>query len=285
MTAGYPVPPAAQKHRPAFGLEATPLWRRVAAFLVLFALSAFPVFAETAADDAAETAAPDPSLLCDSAAQAASRETGVPEAVLRAISLTETGRRRNGAFRPWPWTVNMEGAGRWFDTPEEAKAYVSERHASGARSYDVGCFQLNYRWHGEAFASLDEMFDPLANARYAAGFLARLYAETGSWSKAAGAYHSRTPSYAERYRTRFDRILANITDTPLPEIPPEDIALAAVSAAPEATAEEQIRVNTFPLLQANAGPGALGSLVPLSLAPGRRLIEPAATEEGAEDAG
>jgi soluble lytic murein transglycosylase-like protein len=71
-------------------------------------------------------------------------------------------------------------------------------HARGARSYDVGCFQINYRWHGQHFASLDQMFDPDANAAYAARFLSELYAEFGDWSRAAGAYHSRTPVLSPR---------------------------------------------------------------------------------------
>ena len=155
--------------------------------------------------------------LCTAAGRAAAQATGVPESVLRAISLTETGRMRGGHLRAWPWTVNMEGKGKWFDTREEALAYVRAHHARGARSYDVGCFQINYRWHGNAFASVEEMFDPTQNALYAARFLASLHRETGSWSKSAGAYHSRTPKYATRYRKRFDRILARVTNgTPPP---------------------------------------------------------------------
>ncbi|MDH3263634.1 MAG: transglycosylase SLT domain-containing protein, partial [Paracoccaceae bacterium] len=184
----------------------------------------------------------------------AARESGVPLSVLRAISLTETGRQRDGAFKPWPWTVNMEGAGIWFDSEDEARAYVFRHHQRGARSYDVGCFQLNYRWHGQHFASIEEMFDPLANARYAARFLSDLHAETGDWSRAAGAYHSRTREYADRYRTRFDRIRARLDGAP----PPEELPVLASGApvpmaAPEAEPAPS-RVNGFPLLQALAAP-------------------------------
>ena len=52
-------------------------------------------------------AQPDLSEICDSAALQAAKVSGVPISVLKAISLTETGRKRDGAFRPWPWTVNM----------------------------------------------------------------------------------------------------------------------------------------------------------------------------------
>ncbi|MEY8882549.1 hypothetical protein [Donghicola sp. XS_ASV15] len=46
--------------------------------------------------------------------------------------------------------------------------------AGGTTSIDVGCMQVNYRWHGEGFSSLEDMFDPAANTAYAAEFLTRL---------------------------------------------------------------------------------------------------------------
>ena len=78
--------------------------------------------------------------ICHQAAQLAGKQRGVPMAVLQAITLTETGRRLEGSFRPWPWTVNMEGKGFWFDTRAEALKFVMERYEKGARSFDVGCF-------------------------------------------------------------------------------------------------------------------------------------------------
>lgn len=202
---------------------------------------------------------PDISATCDRAAAVASRESGVPLSVLRAISLTETGRRQGGAFRAWPWTVNMEGKGAFFEDMGEGLAFVEQAMARGAASFDIGCFQINYRWHGENFASVREMFDPVANARYAARFLANLYAELGDWSQAAGAFHSRTRQYADRYRARFDRIHADLggdpgpTAGPIPEIP--DIVLAENKRL-----GLQPRVNQYPLLQGGGGAG--GSLFP-----------------------
>lgn len=187
--------------------------------------------------------------VCDRAARRAALAEGVPPDVLLAITRTETGRTRDGALQPWPWTVNMEGEGRWFDTPEAAQRYVFERFKSGARSFDVGCFQINYKWHGAAFRSIEDMFDPEISGLYAAALLMRLYSETGDWSQAAGAYHSRTPAHATRYRTRFDEIRAALTDLPMPR-----------------TSDGGARNNGFVLLQDRGDSGTLGSLVPL---PGR----------------
>lgn len=221
----------------------------------------------------------DPAMLCDAAAVQASRESGVPLEVLQAISLTETGRRRDGVLRPWPWTVNMEGRGDWFDTREQALAHVEANYTRGARSFDVGCFQLNFRWHGNAFRSFGEMFDPLANARYAARFLAELHAELGDWSQAAGAYHSRTPEYARRYRGRFDTILSRL-DGAVQSRPTHDDPSAG-SASGEVP-HQRARLNSFPLLQTGLGPTSLGSLVPLEAGRAIALFGPASS--GLDDA-
>ncbi len=216
----------------------------------------------------------DPSDICEMAAAEASRQEGVPLSVLKAISLNETGRKNNGAFRPWPWTVNMEGKGVWFDTPDEALSYAQKEYERGARSFDVGCFQINFKWHGQNFTSIEQMFEPTANAVYAARFLRGLYAEKGSWEAAAGAYHSRSPEFADRYAARFSRFrnaLLGDGGQEIPEIP--DIVLAAYGGEPPSLpgSEGIIRVNAYPLLKSGSSAG-LGSLVPISNAAGLMLF-------------
>ena len=204
--------------------------------------------------------------VCEQAAEIAAQKTGVPVSVLKAISLNETGRKSGGAFRPWAWTVNMEGKGFWFDTLDEARTFVFKEFKRGARSFDVGCFQINYKWHGQAFSSIDAMFDPLENGLYAARFLKDLYNETGSWSKAAGAYHSRTPKYADKYAARFTkfrqkflqedgsgklRVAYAEVNEAIPDIP--DIVAAA--QRPVAVPAKP-RINTFPLFIRKEGQAA-----------------------------
>lgn len=210
--------------------------------------------------------------ICETVAIQAAKLTGVPISVLKAISLAETGRKFEGAFRPWPWTVNMEGKGMWFDSRDQALRYATDHFERGARSFDVGCFQINYKWHHEAFTSIEQMFDPLANALYAADFLKSLYAEKGSWGAAAGAYHSRNARYADGYQARFETIRARfaaLDGVPLPEVAPEVLALATAGVDPQLR-EAVIRINTYPLLQ-GGGEGLMGSLVPQSAAAGLSL--------------
>ncbi len=171
------------------------------------------------------------SQICDVSARFAARQVGVPLDVLRAVSRVETGRRSDGVLKPWPWTVNMEGLGKWFPDRLSARAFAMESFKAGARSFDIGCFQINYKWHGQAFRSIDEMFDPNSNAIYAARFLKGLYAEYGDWSAAVGAYHSRTPNRASSYVARFEKVFAGLSRAPMPDAPgiaPNAVSLIAI---------------------------------------------------------
>jgi len=181
--------------------------RLVVLILVLAAGLAGPAAARVSREARAS-----PASLCEAAAQRAAAESGVPYDILAAVSLTETGRRQGGAVRPWAWSVNAEGAGTWFDDRASALALAEDRIRAGRTNVDIGCFQLNYRWHGQAFSSVEQMFDPLANARYAARFLAQLFGEMGDWRAAAGAFHSRNPAHATRYLARFDDLRALVRD-------------------------------------------------------------------------
>ena len=149
-------------------------------------------------------AAAGPGLRCRQAIAAAEAAEGIPPRLLQAIGLVESGRQvaAGGATLPWPWTIDVEGRGAFYSDAVQAIAAVRAAQASGARSIDVGCLQVNLLHHPHAFASLAEAFDPTANARYAAGFLRRLFDTTHDWAAAAAAYHSQTPALAGPYRAQ-----------------------------------------------------------------------------------
>ncbi|QDY70341.1 lytic transglycosylase domain-containing protein [Qingshengfaniella alkalisoli] len=178
---------------------------------------------------------------CDMAAREAASRTRVPLDVLRAITRTETA--RNG--KPWPWTINIAGRGIWLDDRSALLSIARDTLGAGEHSFDLGCFQVNYRWHGAQFASLEQMVDPVQNALYAARFLERLHDETGDWTLAAGRYHSRTEQHAARYRTLYSQHVSQLD-------------------------EPAGRLNSFALLQ--GGAVRMGSLVPVDRTDARRLI-------------
>lgn len=149
------------------------------------------------------------SELCEIAARRAAVEYAVPDSLLLAIAAVETGREAVGSYRrPWPWTLNLAGESHWFTTGDLATTFLNTALAAGAERIDIGCFQLNLRWHGAAFDSPGRMLEPLANARHAARLLADLHRETGDWMLAAGVFHSRTAEQAARYRDRVARAMS-----------------------------------------------------------------------------
>ncbi|WP_227269029.1 transglycosylase SLT domain-containing protein [Roseobacter weihaiensis] len=187
------------------------------------------------------------SKICDQAAGRASRETGVPLDILKAIARTESGITKNGAFGPWPWTVNVEGRGIHLDSERDALNYIVGHHSRGATNIDIGCFQINHRWHGAQFSSFREIIDPVSNAQYAAEFLKNLYAEFGNWQSAIGAYHSRNAELSRQYMARLKPILKELRNAP--------VRLASDST-------NVIEQNAFPLLQGTARARTGGSLFP-----------------------
>ncbi|MFN3722960.1 MAG: hypothetical protein ACK4VZ_07960 [Paracoccaceae bacterium] len=182
---------------------------------------------------------------CDTAAERAATSTGVPLDLLRAIARVETGRSIAGQFEPWPWTVNQAGSGSFFDTATEAVSHASQAMAKGESNIDIGCFQVNIRWHGKEFPSLEAMFDPNGNAVYAARFLVGLHKEFGSWEGAVGAYHSRNSGAATVYLSKVAAIMER-------------------SAAPAVLVQTAKRDNRYPLLQPGRS-GRNGSLLATTL--------------------
>ncbi|MEI6800182.1 MAG: transglycosylase SLT domain-containing protein [Pseudomonadota bacterium] len=174
----------------------------------------------------------------------------MPIDILLAISRVESGRRQDDGFGPWPWTINADGVGRFYATKAEAVAAAQSHLIDGTVTFDSGCFQLNYRYHGAAFTGFDDLFDPEQNAEYAAQFLLSLYEEKGSWADAVAAYHSRTPDLAQGYLNRVKAVLNG----------PPPSQTAPIDANPRSVIHHE---NTFPLLKAGAQ-GGYGSLVPLT---------------------
>lgn len=142
----------------------------------------------------------------------AQEKYGIPNDLLLAIGLQETGTKKgsNGKLTVWPWSANANGTGKWFPTKTEALQWASDQWNSGTRSIDLGCMQINQRWHPEAFSSFSEAFSPQLNVDYAARLLVRLKTSTGSWETAAGSYHSFTPELRKKYYSSLAKKISYI---------------------------------------------------------------------------
>lgn len=131
--------------------------------------------------------------------QLAATDAGVPSEVLYAVALTESGFRIDGRIRPWPWTLNIAGQGRFFRSRDDAcAALITTLRNTQAKRVDVGLGQINYGYHGQRVTHPCELLDPYLNLSIAADILKNQYRSTGGWLAATGRYHS--PAGGERAR-------------------------------------------------------------------------------------
>jgi hypothetical protein len=156
----------------------------------------------------------DPSSLCAAAIGVAEHRHETPQGLLTVIAKVESGRpSHTGALQPWPWTVDADGQGAFFASKADAVAWSRQAQESGSVTFlDVGCMQVDLRAHPDAFANLDEAFDPAANVDYGARFLRQLHdgVAGGNWFTAVGMYHSRTPVLAAMYRAQVTAVAAGL---------------------------------------------------------------------------
>jgi len=164
---------------------------RTALVFALLAL-ALPAFAQAGTES------------CAQAGAAAEQAASLPTNMLVSIGMVESGRvdSLSGRVAPWPWTVNADGTGHYFDSKADAIAFTRLAESYGAQDVDVGCFQISLQNHPDAFATLDAAFDPGDNATYAAAFLTQLKPQTGSWNTAIADYHSAVPDLGLPYQRR-----------------------------------------------------------------------------------
>jgi soluble lytic murein transglycosylase-like protein len=131
-------------------------------------------------------ATPASANICESQMIAAASRHNVPLGVLYAVGMTETGRK--GSLQPY--ALNVEGRAIFAKSEDDAIAQFKKARRRGAVLIDLGCMQINHHYHGDQFASLNEMLNPAANVEYAALFLKRLRAREGSWTMAVARYHA-----------------------------------------------------------------------------------------------
>jgi soluble lytic murein transglycosylase-like protein len=123
---------------------------------------------------------------CEREMALAARRHNVPLGVLYSVGLNETGRK--GTLTPY--ALNVDGRTVLAaDLQGAVKEFVDARR-NGAKLVDLGCMQINHRYHGAKFASVEAMFDPAKNVDYAARFLKELRAREGDWTMAVARYNA-----------------------------------------------------------------------------------------------
>ena len=129
--------------------------------------------------------------VCETVALEAENAFNLPSGILTSIARVESGRKTDtGVYRAWPWTINDNGKGLFFDTRESAVDYIIKQKEFDNTHIDIGCMQISVKWHSHAFSSPESMLDPYTNIAYAAVFLEELYQTHGDWELAIKYYHS-----------------------------------------------------------------------------------------------
>jgi soluble lytic murein transglycosylase-like protein len=146
---------------------------------------------------------------CEQSIRKAERKYGLPPYLLAAIALTESG--KDG--RPSPVAMNIGGRSYYASDTRDMEDTVF-RNGGETASIDIGCMQVNLRWHSARFKDWRSLLVPNYNAGYAALHLTELYRKYGSWNAAVGAYHSRTPwksaNYACLVSRRWSQIFGSV---------------------------------------------------------------------------
>jgi len=133
--------------------------------------------------------------------RAVAAEHGIPSTVLYAVALTESG--CSGIGRPWPWTLNVDGRGYFFDSRQAAWQALMKWLRAGRHSIDIGLMQVNWHYHKERLGTPWQALDPYHNLRVGAAILKTCFHTRQDWWASVGCYHAPTdPQRAEQYRHR-----------------------------------------------------------------------------------
>ena len=130
----------------------------------------------------------------------------IPKNLLLSIALTESGKKINGNFIPWPWTINTKGKGEFFKNKNQVIARVKDNLKNRKNNFDLGCMQINYYYHGSKFINIEEMLDPSKNVLYSGKFIIYLKKKHKNWKEAISRYHSNTPWRKKMY---FSKVMNN----------------------------------------------------------------------------
>jgi len=145
---------------------------------------------------------PIPSVFVDVA-----RSAGIPPDLFYATILTESRARVrvNGKIKhvPWPWTLNVNGQPRRFQTRQAAYDFLKGAMAQGIRQVGIGYGQHEWRWHKHRYSSLWAALDPYINLQVTAQIFREIYDSDiphcrKSWINTIGCYHRMRDTQADR---------------------------------------------------------------------------------------
>lgn len=133
-----------------------------------------------------------PRATCLEAARSAEVRHGLPEGLLVALALSESGLHA--------YALNVDGRAHF-----PADLGTARRLLAGGRSVMAGCLQVNVNAHARG---QDWPLDPWRAADWAADHLRGFHDRTGDWARALRRWHGGTPASSQRVVCRVRGKLA-----------------------------------------------------------------------------
>jgi len=140
----------------------------------------------------------------------------VPVKLFYALLIQESGFTTKYGFKPWPWTLNIAGKSKRYQTRKAAYQALIQAINRGIKSVDIGLGQVNWLYHKKQLGSLWQALDPYHNLKVSAQILRYEYERSGQhWWIAVGRYHSpgqkikqlaRAKDYERRVKRHYQKM-------------------------------------------------------------------------------
>ncbi len=146
---------------------------------------------------------------CGQYTEKIAKEYKIPNKLLTSISLVESGLKKGKNFVSWPWTLNVSGKSKFFNSKDETISFLKKNYDK-KKNIDVGCMQISLKYHGQNFENFNQILDPKNNIEYAAKYLKSLHSKHKTWNEAISRYHSSIPQRKKIYLKKVKTYWADL---------------------------------------------------------------------------
>tara|TARA_A100001234_G_scaffold44247_1_gene36572 strand:- start:132 stop:761 length:630 start_codon:yes stop_codon:yes gene_type:complete len=146
---------------------------------------------------------------CGQYTEKIAKEYKIPNKLLTSISLVESGLKKGKNFVSWPWTLNVSGKSKFFNSKDETINFLKKNY-NKKKNIDVGCMQISLKYHGQNFENFNQILDPKNNIEYAAKYLKSLHSKHKTWNEAISRYHSSIPKRKKIYLKKVQTYWADL---------------------------------------------------------------------------
>ena len=117
------------------------------------------------------------SISCNQYTEKIAKEYKIPNKLLTSISLVESGLKKGENFVSWPWTLNVSGKSKFFESKDETVSFLKKNY-NKKKNIDVG--------------------------------LRSLYTKHKTWNEAISRYHSSIPKRKKKYLKKVQDYWADL---------------------------------------------------------------------------